>query len=277
MKTRRAIMTIIFIAVAFAVSAVFFMSCAKKSDRIIIRGSSTVLPIAIKASEVYTNKYGTSFSVTGTGSGDGIAALMSGLCDIAMSSRSIQREEIEVARKMNIDLDEEIIGYDMIVIIVHPTNPVKNLSIEQIRSIFSGHITSWEQVGGQPMNIVVASRDSSSGTQSVFSRRIIRPEGVARNALMLPTSGAMVYAVAGNPSAIGYVGCGYLNNTIKTVTVNGIVPTPKNGTNGLYPISRKLYVYVNKRKASQKVLTFMDFLMSEDGQKAVRDAGFLPL
>ncbi len=277
MRTTGFIKKIFFFIIICSGSLALLISCSKKSDRIIIRGSSTVLPIAIKASEMYANKYGTSFSVTGTGSGDGIAALMSGLCDIAMSSRSIQREEIEVARKKNIDLDEEIIGYDMIVLIVHPGNPVKNLSIEQIRAIFSGHITNWEEVGGKPMNIVVASRDSSSGTQSVFSRRIIRPEGIARNAIMLPTSGAMVYAVAGNPKAIGYVGFGYINNTIKTVTVNGIMATPENGTNGLYPISRKLYIYVNKRKASQKVLTFMDFLMSEDGQKAVRDAGFLPL
>ncbi len=203
--------------------------------------------------------------------------MIDGTCDIANSSREIKKEEIELANSKGIKIKEITIAYDMIVPIVHPSNKVNNLSIEQLKAIYDGSITNWKEVGGDNEKIVVISRDSSSGTFEVWESKVMNKTEVRADALLQASNGAVLTAVANNKNAIGYIGFGYLNNTIKMLWVNNIEPTIENGKSAVYPLSRKLYIYVNESKISGQTQKYIDFLLSKEGQQIVKETGFIPI
>ncbi len=249
---------------------------AQNNDRVVIKGSTTVLPITQKAAEIFMKKNrGVSVVIEGSGSSNGIKAILEGSCDIANASREMKEKELETAKKNNIAVEEIVVAYDMIVPVVHPSNPVKNLTSDQLKAIYKGDITNWKEVGGKDLSIVVISRDTSSGTFEIWNEKIMKKEDVFPRALLQASNGAIVNVVANNERAIGYIGYGYLNNSIKGLTVNDIVPTLKNGKSGKYPISRKLYMYVNRKNYSANTRKFVRFLLSKEGQKAVEEAGFI--
>jgi phosphate transport system substrate-binding protein len=256
---------------------IFSTGCSRNQQVIVIKGSTTVLPIAQKATEVFYLKTKIAVSLSGTGSGDGIKSLIDGTCDIANSSREIKKEEIELANSKGIKIKEITIAYDMIVPIVHPSNKVNNLSIEQLKAIYDGSITNWKEVGGDNEKIVVISRDSSSGTFEVWESKVMNKTEVRADALLQASNGAVLTAVANNKNAIGYIGFGYLNNTIKMLWVNNIEPTIENGKSAVYPLSRKLYIYVNESKISGQTQKYIDFLLSKEGQQIVKETGFIPI
>jgi phosphate transport system substrate-binding protein len=256
---------------------IFSTGCSRNQQAIVIKGSTTVLPIAQKATEVFYQKTKIAVSLSGTGSGDGIKSLIDGTCDIANSSREIKKEEIELANSKGIKIKEITIAYDMIVPIVHPSNKVNNLSIEQLKAIYDGSITNWKEVGGDNEKIVVISRDSSSGTFEVWESKVMNKTEVRADALLQASNGAVLTAVANNKNAIGYIGFGYLNNTIKMLWVNNIEPTIENGKSAVYPLSRKLYIYVNESKISGQTQKYIDFLLSKEGQQIVKETGFIPI
>lgn len=256
---------------------IFSTGCSRNQQAIVIKGSTTVLPIAQKATEVFYQKTKIAVSLSGTGSGDGIKSLIDGTCDIANSSREIKKEEIELANSKGIKIKEITIAYDMIVPIVHPSNKINNLSIQQLKAIYDGSITNWKEVGGDNEKIVVISRDSSSGTFEVWESKVMNKTEVRADALLQASNGAVLTAVANNKNAIGYIGFGYLNNTIKMLWVNNIEPTIENGKSAVYPLSRKLYIYVNESKISKPTQKYVDFLLSKEGQQIVKEAGFIPI
>ncbi len=263
----------------FAAILAVTISACKKSDtnRVVVKGSTTVLPITQKAAEAYKKASGVSVYVEGSGSGNGIKALIDGSCDIANSSREMKKEEKEAAAKKGIKLREIVVAFDMIVPIVHKSNPLKNITLDQLKAVYDGSIASWKDLGGNGDTVVVISRDTSSGTYEIWHEKVMKKADVSPKALLQASNGAIITTVAGNPKSIGYVGFGYINESIKGLTVDGIEVTIENGKSGKFPISRKLYMYVNESKLSDNARKFIDFLLGAEGQALVKAAGFIPL
>ena len=255
-----------------------FIACQKESkERIVIKGSSTVLPITQKVSEAYRAKYKTSITIEGSGSGNGIKSLLDSTCDIANSSREMRGTELQSASEKGLKIREIVVAYDMIVPIVNPANPIKDLTTAQLQAIYDGSITNWKDVGGRDGRIVVLSRDTSSGTYEIWSEKIMNKKDVRRDALLQASSGSIISTIANNPLAIGYVGFGYINSSVKALWVDNIEPTLEHGKSGKFPISRQLYKYVDENRMSAETKRFIDFLLGAEGQKLVKEAGFIPL
>lgn len=261
-----------------AVSVVAFFGCKRESGKkVVVKGSTTVLPITQKAAEVFKDKEDISISIEGSGSGNGIKALLDGTTDIANASRAMKDKEVDAAKKKGLKIKEIVCAYDMIVPVVHPSNGVKNLTMDQMKGIYDGSITNWKQVGGKDENIVVISRDTSSGTYEVWHKLVLKKADVRKDALLQASNGAVVSAVSENPKAIGYIGFGYINESVKPLMVNSIEGTIENGKSGKYPIFRELYMYVNEDKYSEEAKSFVDFILSDEGQKIVKGVGYIPL
>jgi phosphate transport system substrate-binding protein len=169
------------------------------------------------------------------------------------------------------------VGYDCIVPVVHPSNPVTNLTLDQLKDIYKGDITNWKEVGGPDQNIVVISRDTSSGTYEVWEKKVMNKERVSKRAQLQASNGAVAQTVAKNKRAIGYVGFGYLNSEIKGLTVNGIQGTPSSTLSGTYPISRALFMFTQGWPKGDTA-KFINFVLNpKTGQPLVKSAGFVPL
>jgi phosphate transport system substrate-binding protein len=243
-----------------------------------IDGSTTVLPIAQKAAEAYMKEHPqVSISVSGGGSGNGIKAIIDGTTDIADSSRFIKDGEVKQAIEKGSYPVPFAVAYDCIVPVVHPGNPVKNLTVDQLRGIYKGEIDNWKAVGGPDLKIVVVSRDTSSGTYEVWEEKVMNKERVSPAALLQASSGAVAQAVAGNKFAIGYLGVGYLNDKVKALTVNDIVGNEETTLNGTFPVARPLFMFTRGWPTGD-ALNFVNYMMHpQKGQKWVKEAGFVPL
>jgi phosphate transport system substrate-binding protein len=259
------------------VSVFFTTSLAIAADSIVIKGSTTVLPITQAALEVYmkANK-GVQISLSGGGSGEGIKALIDKTADIGNSSREIKKEEIELAAKKGVKPVAHVVAYDALTPIVNPKNKVKGLSTDQLSLIYQGKITNWKEVGGEDLKIVVISRDSSSGTFESWDHFVMKKAKVTPRAQMLASNGAIVTAVAKNRYAISYVGMGYVNTSVKALEVNGVAASAQTALSRQYPFSRELYMYTNGEPKGE-VVKFIAFLKSAAGQSIVKKEGFVPL
>ena len=251
---------------------------AQASDSITITGSTTVLPIAQKAAEVYMKKNpGVRISVAGTGSGDGIKSVIDGTADIGDASRDMKSKEIKLAKEKGVTPKKFTVALDCIVPVVNPDNPVKDLSIAQLKDIYTGKIKNWNEVGGNDKPIVVISRDSSSGTFEVWNHRVLgKKTRVRPDAQLQASNGAVAQAVAGNKYAIGYVGIGYLNDKLKGLTVGGVTASAKTAMDNSYPIARGLYMFTNGEPKGQTA-DFIAFVMGDEGQKIAKEEGFVPV
>jgi len=268
----------IFKKTVFAIVALAMMSgMAFAGSSIVIKGSTTVLPIAQGTLEAYMKKNpGVQISLSGGGSGEGIKALIDKTTDIATSSREIKKEEVELAKTNNVNPVANVVANDAIVPVVNPKNKVKNLSIDQLSQIYQGKITNWKEVGGDDLKIVVISRDSSSGTFESWDHFVMKKAKVAPQAQMLASNGAIVTAVAKNRYAIGYLGIGYVNKSLKPLQVNGITASIQTALSKEYPMSRELYMYTDG-DATGDVAKYIAFVKSAEGQKIVVKEGFVPL
>jgi phosphate transport system substrate-binding protein len=247
---------------------------------IMIKGSDTVLPLAQAEAEVFMMEYpDTSVSIIGGGSGVGIAALIDGEIDIAMTSREMKGSEIENAQANGIDPLEQTIAWDGISVVVNPENPVSDLTFEQIKAIYVGDVSNWNEIGGEDREIVVLSRDSSSGTYEYFKDEVMEGNEYRADALINPSTGAIIQTVAQNKNAIGYVGVAYLDGTIKALAVdNGSgaeEPTSENILEGTYPLARPLYFYTNGEPTGL-ALEFIEFISSETGEETIFEVGYFP-
>ncbi len=250
---------------------------ASAEGKLVIQGSTTVLPIAQKAAEIFMKKNPhVNITVRGGGSGIGITSLLDGTCDIANSSRAVKITEIQKAQAKGLDLKPHVIAKDGIAVIVHPGNRVSGLNRKQIADIYTGKINSWSQVGGENIKIVVVSRDSASGTFEAFGELALGGAKVRPDALLQASNQAVASVVARTPGAIGYVGLGYLSDAVKAITVDGVEVTQANVLSGKYPLSRPLFMYTSGTPSGD-VKNFLDFVMGIEGQKIVREEGFIPL
>jgi len=246
--------------------------------QIVVKGSDTCLPVSQQEAEAFGKKGG-NVTVTGGGSGVGIAALIAGTCDIAQASRPMKFDEKQKMSESGKTAKEVIIGYDALAVIVHPDNPVKNLTRQQLEQIYTGKITNWKEVGGSDMKIVVYCRESSSGTYEFFKEHVMKNKNYANFVLSMPATGAIIQSVKQTKGAIGYVGLAYLNKEVKAIHVSYdgksfVEPSVANAKNKTYPVVRPLYYYysINNEK---KVKPFIDFVKSTEGQAIVDKVGFV--
>jgi phosphate transport system substrate-binding protein len=248
------------------------------AGNIVIKGSTTVLPIAQKVAEAYMKEHpDVKITISGGGSGNGIKALIDGSTDIADSSRFIKEKEVKLAVERGRYPVPFAVSYDCIVPAVHPSNDVANISLEQLRDIYMGKIKNWKGIGGPDRPIVVVSRDTSSGTYEVWEKKVMKKKRVFPGALLQASNGAVVQAVSKNKNAIGYIGLGYLKASVKGLTVNGVKGSEETTLNGTYPISRALYMFTAGWPKGD-TLNFLNYVIHpEKGQKLVREVGFVPL
>jgi len=254
--------------------AVWSLTVAEESG-LTIRGSTTVLPIVQNAAEIFMERSPqVDISVQGGGSGVGIASIIEGTCEIAASSRSVKNKELAAAADKGVALNGTIIARDGMAVIVHPSNPVRNLSAAQLKDIYTRRLSNWSQLGGEDKKIVVVSRDVASGTFEAFNELALKNERVRPDALMQASNQAVATTVANTPGAIGYVGLGYLSTKVKAVAVDGVLPSKEAVADETYPLARPLYLYANGEPRGI-VKSFIDFILSPEGTKIVEELGFV--
>ncbi|MBN1327176.1 MAG: PstS family phosphate ABC transporter substrate-binding protein [Candidatus Cloacimonetes bacterium] len=246
-----------------------------KDQKITITGSTTVLPIAQATAEIFMNQNpDINISVRGGGSSVGIASIIAGTVDIGNASRHIKTKEITTARENGVNPNEIVVANDGIAIVLHKDNPINNLTVQQIKDIYTGNISNWKDLGGPSMPIVVISRDVSSGTFEVFNELVLGGSKAVDSALMLASNNAVVSTIAGTPGAIGYAGLGYVNETVKAISVNNVMPSKQTIQNRSYPIARTLHMYTNGAPKGV-VKEYIDFVLSAEGQELVEEQGFI--
>lgn len=252
-------------------------------------GSDTMVNLALAWAEEYAVQSSeTSVSISGGGSGTGLAALINGTIDIANASRSIKTEEIAAAEANGVTPVEHIVARDAIAIVVHMDNPVDRLTIHQLSDLYSGVITNWREVGGADRPIVLLSRESNSGTHVFFLENVVR-RGVkldetlfSRDTLLLPSSEGISAEVRQNPNAIGYDGLGYVTPDQKVVAVASdpagpfVLPSAESVNDGSYPIARDLYMYTADEPVGA-VAAYLEWIRGGDAQAIVAELGFVPL
>lgn len=272
-----------FILLALALAVVLTaVGCQRETTVIDINGSDTMVNMgAALAEEFMKANRNIEVVVSGGGSGTGIAALIDGKADIAQSSRDIRESERTKAQARG-TLHEIIVAWDGLAIAVHPSNPVKELTIAELAAIYKGEITNWNQVGGNNGPIVLLSRDTTSGTHVFFKDFVLDEAEFAPATMMMPSTEAIVQELAQNANAIGYIGLGYVRPTVAVLGLKAdeaspaVVASIDVVLNRTYSLARPLFFYViGEVKGDLK--TFLDFVTSAAGQKIVRDLGFVPI
>ncbi|MDX9851814.1 MAG: phosphate ABC transporter substrate-binding protein [Anaerolineaceae bacterium] len=253
------------------------------------KGSDTMVNLALYWAEEYQKLFPEiRISVTGGGSGTGISSLINNTVDLANASREITSEEIEQANKNGVVPIEYIVARDAIAVIVHPENPIDQLTLQDVSDIYSGRIENWSQLGGEDRPIVRLSRETNSGTHIYFLEEVIRLGNsddhtiFSANTLLLPSSEGIIAEVRENPNAIGYDGLGYITEDVKVLKIAReagsafIFPTLASVNDNQYAISRNLFIYA-PGKPTTFVKDYLDWILSSEGQKIVEDLGFIPV
>ena len=253
------------------------------------KGSDTIVNLALAWAETYQAEFpDVRISVTGGGSGTGIAALINGTVDIANASRKIKDEELTEAQSKGVDPLEHIIARDAIAVIVNPENPVNELTLQQIADIYSGKITNWREVGGEDRPIVKLSRETNSGTHVYFLETVLRLGDkenktlFSTDTLLLPSSEGIIAEVRQNPNAIGYDGLGYVPDDLKMIAIaketggTYVLPAIATVNDKTYPIARDLYMYTNGEPTGA-VKEYLDWILSPEAQEIVAKLGFVPV
>lgn len=258
-------------------------------ESIDIKGSDTMVNLALGWAEAYQKDHPeVELAVTGGGSGTGIAALINNSVDIANASRRIKPEEIAEAKSKGVTPVEFIAARDAIGIIVHPSNPVSELTLKQLSDIYSGKITNWKELGGEDRPIVRLSRESNSGTHVYFLEEVVRLGDkenktlFSANTLLLPSSEVIVNEVRQNPNAIGYDGLGYIPDDLKIIAVAEnpgdpyVLPSIATVNDKSYPIARDLYIYT-PGEPTGAVKAYIEWILGAEAQVIVAEQGFVPI
>ena len=248
---------------------------AEAKNGIVLDGSTTVGPIAKSFAAYFTKKYKVPVTVSESGSGNGAKSLINKSCDIASMSRSMKPQELTAAKSNGVNPVASIVALDGLAIVVHPSNPVRSLSKAQLADIYKGKVTNWNQVGGPNAQIVVIQRESNSGTQESFKELVVGKETpVTRNAETQASNGAVKNRVALTRGAIGFIGLGFADSSVKKVAVNNIVPSSETVKNNTYPLSRPLY-FVTNGQPTGIVKQFVDLPKTQDGKLIIKELGFV--
>ncbi len=246
-----------------------------------IEGSDTMVNLGQAWAEMFMQENpAVMISIKGGGSGTGIAAMINGTVDLATASREMKDEEIAEAKANGNDPLEHEVVIDGIAVVVHSDNPVNGLTMEQLGMIYRGEITNWKDVGGPDKEIVILSRDTSSGTYEYFKEKVVADKDenaeFAKEAKLLSSTQAIVDETSKNDAAIGYVGLGFLTDDMKVLAVDDVVASIETAKDGSYPLARYLYVYSNGEPTGA-VAAFLEWALSADGQAIAADQGFVPL
>jgi phosphate transport system substrate-binding protein len=271
--------TALFIISALACAGL--LQCEKEAAKTIrVFGSTTVEPFMKKAAAEYSQTGNVGFSLNAMGSKNGIDSLIAGACDIAMSSSEILPEQMALAKKSGVSIKPFLLGYDIIIPIVNPSNAVSNLTFQQLKDIFEGKITRWSKVGGPDTSIDVVDRSGGSGTYAIWHHFVVPaseiPYPTTYQHLMIQSSNSAVLAyVFGHQNAIGYVSNVYLNPEVKPLKLDGISVTESDSLIAQYHLKRPIYLFVNEDRFGKELKDFIAFLIiSDEGRKLLREAGF---
>ncbi len=290
MTTNRFAISIVALGVLFALT---LAGCGRRdagsTSSLQIKGSDTMVNLTQAWAEAYMKVHPEiSIAVTGGGSGTGISSLLSNTCDIAQVSREMKSDEINLARQKGIDPKKIIVALDGIAVVVHPSNPVSGVTIDQLSDIYTGKITSWSQLGGRNGRIVLLSREVNSGTHVYFKEHVLRhgltgaKDEFTPEALLLPSSQAIADEVTQNTNAIGYYGMGYISTGVKVLSIAAdadspfIAPTIESVQSNAYPVARPLIMYT-KGEPVDLPKAFVDYVLSREGQEIVRRLDFVPV
>lgn len=244
------------------------------SGTLSMAGSTTVQPLAEKLAESYmSSNPNVQIDVQGGGSSVGVKAAGEATSDIGMASREIKKDELAQFPNMQV----HVIARDGIAIVVNPENQIKELSLEQVRDIFSGKIVNWSEVGGADVAINVVAREEGSGTRDAFMEMVMGKEAlIMDNAILQSSNGAVRTVVSTTPNAIAFLSFGYLDESTKALSIDGAAPTEENASSGVYPVVRPLNLLTNGAPEGI-VKAFLDFVLSADGQAIVRAEGYIPV
>jgi len=242
-----------------------------------VKGSDTMVILAQRWAEEYMKKDPSKkVQVTGGGSGTGIAALINGTTQIANASRPMKdSEKKNLEKRFGTPGVETSVAKDGVTFYVHESNPVKSLTVEQLRRIYQGDLTSWKDVGGPDAPIVVYSRENSSGTYVFVKDNVLDGGDFTPRAQTLPGTAAVVNAVSKERNGIGYGGAAYAKG-VRELLVDDVEPTEANIRSGKYPLARDLYMYTRAAPTGE-VKEFIDFCLSPAGQKIVTTVGYFPV
>lgn len=237
-----------------------------------ISGSTSVGPLAEKLAAKYTEKANTNIEINQIGSSAGITNAISGVSEIGMSSRDLKEEEVASG------LNEVIIAYDGIVVVTHPSNKVKDLTMDQVKQIFTGEITNWSELGGDDLEIVVVSREDGSGSRDAFQEIVEYSSGeLIRNSIIASGNGNIKTTVANNKHAVGFISFEYIDENISTIDINGVEATAENVLQKKYSLSRPFLFVYKEGQLTEAGQQFIDFILSEEGQLIAAEAGAIPI
>lgn len=275
---RHRVDAVILVAIAAVASALFLCACssgAASTSQITVAGSTTVLPIAEIAAEGFEAKTGTQVLVSGLGSSAGIEAAINGTADIASSSRGLNADE------NGSGLVATVIAHDGIAVIVNDSNPVSGLTLSQLRDIYEGKITNWNEVGGPDLRILLVNRDEASGTREAFRSIVMGDASFDAAAAVLPGTGQVRDVVSRTPGAIGYISIGFVESdtastTVKSLALDGVAATEDAVESGRYPISRDLYFFTMGQPTGSAA-AYIDYVLSDDMAETIREAGYIPV
>ena len=253
-----------------AVILCFTMVGCTKNEGVATDGSTSMSKVIGALSEAFEADTGITVTYNATGSGAGIQAVGEGRCDIGLSSRSLKDEEKASG------LEETILAYDGIAIIVNPANPVADLDVETIAKIYTGEITNWKEVGGNDAEIVLIGREAGSGTRDGFES-ITDTKDNCKYRQELTSTGDVITTVSSNPDAIGYASLSSVKDTVKALTVDGVAPSEETIKDGSYVVQRPFVLVTKKDTAlSKSAQKFFDYITSKDANEIVSSAGVVP-
>ena len=247
-------------------------------ETVVLDGSTTVGPIAKAFAEYYMEQNpNVNVTVNESGSGNGAKSLIAGTCDIANMSRFMKEKEFQAAVEKGVMPVAHVVAMDGIAVVVNAVNPIKGLTIEQIRDIYTGKVDNWKQLGGPDMKIVVVSRETTSGTYETFNEFVMDGQKVTPGAEYVPSNAAAREAVLRTRGAVAYAGLGFTKD-VRAVPVNGVTATPGTVVSGRYPIARPLYMFTNGYpELGSHVHAFVTLHLTRKGQEIVEGQEFVPV
>jgi len=251
------------VGIVFAAS-----SCDRSGLALIIAGSTSVQPFAELLAEEYAHEHpDAEIDVQGGGSSAGITAVQSGTADIGMSSRMLKGDELV--------LWSAEIAKDGLAIIVHPDNPAGDLTVDQLRGIYTGEILNWSSVGGADAKIHIITREERSGTRGAFEDLVMGKDYITPKAIVQDSNGAVRQLVSGDKNSIGFISMGLVDDTVKAVGLGGVSPSWENITNGSYNLYRP-FLFVTAEEPDGLARSFIDYALSAEGQRMLAEEGLIP-
>ena len=266
-----------------AAAAVFVAAAGAQAqlqeNRIVIDGSTTVGPIGKAFAEHFMRENrGVNVVVSESGSGNGARGIVNNTIDVGMMSRFMTAAEFRASAEREVRPVAHAVALDGLPVLVHPSNPVGNLTLDQVRDIYAGRIRNWREVGGPNLEIVFVSRDTNSGTYETFNTVVMRGAEIAAAAEYVGSNGAVRQRVQTTPAAIGYAGLGFVDETVKALQINGVTPSERTIVSGRYPIARALYMFTNGYpEMGTPLYRFMTLHLTPPGEEIVKSIGFVPV